>query len=620
MKLKEKLKENKNLKTIILIIIAILVITGITYASFNINFEGLINIKTDSPSISLTYEEPPTALEQTNSILTREEYKTSNDYFEFKVSSTSSIIYNLYYNIYLTEKKTNTLSKDNLYIYLTKVDNNIEEEVLEPTLVSSLKKHSNYDNSYIITSDTFEFLTETNETKEITYRLRIWNEPNNSSDSITIKGGIYEYTVNVDTYEPITGLSVIKSQVKTTNISYKYVNGANKTIDGVAYNTDDNGVFLYDGTDDNGGSYPIYYYRGNVTNNNVIFGGFCWKIVRTTSTGGIKLVYNGTPSNGACSNTGTSSQISTSAFSSSYTSPAYVGYMYGTVYEYSSKSPTGTIIYGNDVTYSDGTYTLVDTTTSTSWSNDRTTLANGYHYTCFSSDTTCTSVYYIIYFGNLSTAYYLTFTNGDNLDSAKTKMYTNTTNSTIKATIDDWYKTNLTSYTNYLEDTIFCNDRSDATSTSYSGPLASKDTNNGYSYFKSYENTENGTPSLECTNQNDRFSLSTNNGGTSGYGNNALTYPVGLLTLDEAELAGSQFVSSHSNYYLYTGQYFWVLSPAGWGSDWADGGRVYSSGVLDWVNVDGSGGVRPAVSLQLGTEFEAGTDGSASNPYVVKTS
>ena len=40
-------------------------------------------------------------------------------------------------------------------------------------------------------------------------------------------------------------------------------------------------------------STPIYYYRGNVNNNYVVFAGFCWRMVRTTDTGGIKLLYNG---------------------------------------------------------------------------------------------------------------------------------------------------------------------------------------------------------------------------------------------------------------------------------------------------------------------------------------
>ncbi len=34
--------------------------------------------------------------------------------------------------------------------------------------------------------------------------------------------------------------------------------------------------------------------------NNIIFGGYCWKMFRTTDTGGIKLVYNGFPRNNNC--------------------------------------------------------------------------------------------------------------------------------------------------------------------------------------------------------------------------------------------------------------------------------------------------------------------------------
>ncbi len=60
-------------------------------------------------------------------------------------------------------------------------------------------------------------------------------------------------------------------------------------------------------------AYPVIYYRGNVTNN-VYFEGHCWQIIRTTETGGTKLVYNGentgSTSAPACENTeGTDRQI-----------------------------------------------------------------------------------------------------------------------------------------------------------------------------------------------------------------------------------------------------------------------------------------------------------------------
>ncbi len=72
---------------------------------------------------------------------------------------------------------------------------------------------------------------------------------------------------------------------------------------------------------------PIYYYRGAVTNNNVLFADKCWKIVRTTETGGVKLIYNGTPTEGKC--LGTNPTIGSSAFNTNYNTANDVRYIYG---------------------------------------------------------------------------------------------------------------------------------------------------------------------------------------------------------------------------------------------------------------------------------------------------
>ena len=64
--------------------------------------------------------------------------------------------------------------------------------------------------------------------------------------------------------------------------------------------TNGKGVYVVDSTknDEN----PIYYYRGEIDYNNVLFRGFCFKILRTTSEGGIKLIYSGMPNEGKCNN------------------------------------------------------------------------------------------------------------------------------------------------------------------------------------------------------------------------------------------------------------------------------------------------------------------------------
>ena len=55
--------------------------------------------------------------------------------------------------------------------------------------------------------------------------------------------------------------------------------------------TANSGVYTRNGTVND--QYPVYYYRGIVDNNNVLFANICWKMVRTTNTGGVKLIYNG---------------------------------------------------------------------------------------------------------------------------------------------------------------------------------------------------------------------------------------------------------------------------------------------------------------------------------------
>lgn len=73
-----------------------------------------------------------------------------------------------------------------------------------------------------------------------------------------------------------------------------------------------------------------YYFRGNVTNNYVLFGGFYWRIIRMNGDGSIRVIYDGTSAH-ANEEESTDRQIGTSAFNSKNDDNAYVGYMYGKV-------------------------------------------------------------------------------------------------------------------------------------------------------------------------------------------------------------------------------------------------------------------------------------------------
>lgn len=132
-----------------------------------------------------------------------------------------------------------------------------------------------------------------------------------------------------------TFYKMMKSSAAPDDEKSTYVNSSTG-IDFTTSPSNSNGKGVYQLASTKNNEYPILYYRGAVKNNNVKFGGFCWKIVRTTETGGVKLVYNGKPDeNGNCTNTtGEITQIGTSKFNNYNNSPADVGYMYGNRNDY----------------------------------------------------------------------------------------------------------------------------------------------------------------------------------------------------------------------------------------------------------------------------------------------
>ena len=255
--------------------------------------------------------------------------------------------------------------------------------------------------------------------------------------------------------------------------------------------------------------------------------------------------------------------------------------------------------YGNSFTYDEATgeYTLSgETQQFYDWPNNYSKLANT-HYTCWNTSGTCKTLSYMYYIS--STPYYINLENGASIEKAIEEMLSaadvNTTNSTIKNVIDAWYSKNMTQYTDYFEDTVWCNDRSISS-------LGGWNPNGGglTSYLNFY-----GSSGLTCKNQSDRFTVDSKNG------NGALTYPVGLVTRQEQSLA---YYSSNSP--LSSKAYNWTLSPHYFRYSSAYGYFVDSYGTLSGNGVYSAYGVRPAVSLRTGIEYLEG-NGTAESPYIV---
>ena len=252
----------------------------------------------------------------------------------------------------------------------------------------------------------------------------------------------------------------------------------------------------------------------------------------------------------------------------------------------------------------DGSKYVLDNDASTSfWNiNDSTnkTSINNAHYTCWNETGECTTISYIYYISG-TTPYYINITNGKSVEDTINEMLhdngVNQVNSTMKSGVDAWYKHYLLEdYDDYIEDTIFCNDRSIRALNGWN-PDGGSTTE--YLQFKEY----NVTSDLSCTNTTDQFSISNNNA--------KLTYKVGLMSSPEMNILNNSNARE-------TGQYYWLASPGCFNNDVAFGRFVGAIGDMSSSNyVINTVGVRPAVSLTPGIEYSDG-DGSMANPYKVE--
>ena len=367
--------------------------------------------------------------------------------------------------------------------------------------------------------------------------------------------------------------------------------------------TTDEGLFMSE--DDEGAS---YYYRGAVKNNYVSFAGYTWRIIRRNGDGSIRMIYSGKTT----SDTGESTMIGYSAFNEKYWDPTYVGYKYNenfSLYEnnetrtYSWFTNTTKYNFGSGYTFDKSTkkFTLTGTIKQLTWKDNNEEIVSGNLYSCL--NTSCNVVYKITGYSNDTTMVVqpISYSSDSYADAV-----TNNTNSTMKSTLDTWYKNNLTSYASYLADETFCNDRSINWGSGYLMTVTT-------TYGTYGRLAEKKTPSLKCIKDTDKFRMSNESA--------KLDYPIALITGDEVALAGGGFNMPNSNYYLYNGQNFWTISSAtfeaacSYGLVWF---VLPNGGVTRWNNVANSFGVRPVINLKADTQIIKG-DGTSLNPYVVQS-
>ena len=194
--------------------------------------------------------------------------------------------------------------------------------------------------------------------------------------------------------------------------------------------------------------------------------------------------------------------------------------------------------------------------------------------------------------------------------------HANTNKSTILTNLEAWYNNNdnFKKYEKVIADTVWCNDKTNVTDTSYNpGAYGGTPTGLGYGTNKTYYgatqrlvssgNSAGGTgPSLKC------------NGELS-----KINSKVGLITANELAYAGYAYAQNNTTTYLQenaTDAYWWSLSPYAFNGSSAGVWSVYGSiGSFGLDFVFNASGVRPSISLKPSTNVTG--NGTREKPYVV---
>ena len=516
----EKIEKKHKRIMIYVMIISLICVVGVSYAFFTagMSSETSTTVRADAGTMKITYDGGKDI--NLAGIYPKDDVWATKT---ITVTGNNTTDAEMYYKLTLVVDSNTFKTDDSLQYELVSTNTSTNGEVI-PTI----SKTDLTENSIELGSGKF---AKANNAKH-TYLLKIYY-PKKATSQNANQGAAFNAHVEITsakapTVSNLAETILAKNEVKTPI-----------TTPGAAVSTADEAL-LASAEDDYGTS---YYFRGAVTNNYVEFANKCWRIVRVSGDGSVKLILHNdntagvaNPCDAANNNASAafarySGETYKSVFNEKGDDNAYVGFKYGTP----------------------GSSTYEDT-------------------------------------------------------------HANINNSTILTNLETWYTNNLKTYADTIADTVWCNDKTNVTDTTYN-PWSYGENATGLGYAKnitfygatqrlvSSSNNAGGTgPSLKCNGELSKINLK-----------------VGLITADELAYAGYAAYLQNLATYLQenaTDTYWWSLSPHafnnGYTLGWYAGGSDGSFGGGGVVDIFG---VRPSISLKSTTNVTG--EGTSDKPYKV---
>ena len=303
-----------------------------------------------------------------------------------------------------------------------------------------------------------------------------------STETTGYGGGTYKLNIIIETcqydkYQEVWETEVELDGAKDTKKLYDvFVKAANETTYASKYTGEHQDSYANNGKK---GIYYFHQYTGNTYVDvkekvNVLFANKCWQMYRTTDTGGVKLIYNGKPTNNTCPQKYIQYADVSTWFGNNENSLADVGYMYNKRYpsngETRNISPisqelnlltkkyhdnykrvSSNFYVADSVEWIDNSYQLVDPVLKRYYDSG---LTGKYTFLSSNSGKTSNSVYFIT---NKSSdadhnyyVSYLTLTNGNDLSYYENQYDTITYGSSYTKNNDNSYTINNPSTFNTL--------------------------------------------------------------------------------------------------------------------------------------------------------------------------
>ena len=374
----EELEKNINKRKIyISLLVSVICIIGVSYAFFVLYLRQTDNNSVTALScFTSTLTEENSAINLTNEFPIKDEDGMKKTPFTFKITNNC----NNYVKAYITMDSLKEGTANYILSKYMKANVSTKGSTDGTSLIigtQNTKVLDNKHNGYIVK----EVGLKSKESKE--FDLRLWIDYDTTKEQAAGMTYTSQVVIVTEPGKPTFAETILANNEVKTPI----------TTPGAAISTAEEAL-LASAEDDYGTS---YYFRGAVKNNYVEFANKCWRIVRISGDGSVKLILHNDNKAGVANpcdaaNNSTSAAFArysgttyTSAFNTNRNDNAYVGFMYGTAgaSDYATthaNTNKSTILTNLETWYTNNLASYESKLADTIWCNDKSTVSGGSGY------------------------------------------------------------------------------------------------------------------------------------------------------------------------------------------------------------------------------------------------